>query len=223
MTKRHRFIFLSLMLPIALLAGCAGQTTKSPTPALVCSKSEVVGNPDGACAKAIGGLVTQAFAEAAGPGWSLQGRAAISTGTQSGNARIEWQQSSVPGSYEVTLSAPVTRQSWRLRVDEGRATLSGLEGGDRSGADAGLLLREATGWDIPVAALRFWLRGLPVEADATQYQFDAHQRLIGLDQDGWRIDFENHRADGLPGRITATRGESRVRLVIDQWSDAAGG
>ncbi len=222
MTKRHLCVFGAMLATIALLAGCAGQTTKSTPPALVCPKGEGVANPDGACAQAIGRLVNQAFSEAAGPGWGLQGRVAISTGKQSGNARIDWQQSPVPGSYEVTLSAPVTRQSWRLQVDQGRATLSGLDGGDRTGPDAGLLLREAVGWDIPIASLRFWMRGLPVEGDAAQYAFDARQQLIGLDQYGWHIQFERTGEEALPKRITASRGDSRVRLVIDQWGAAAG-
>ena len=159
----------------------------------------------------------------AGEGWTLQGRVAISSGKESGNARIEWQQPPVLDSYQVTLSAPVTRQSWRLQVNAGRATLSGLDGGDRSGPDAGLLLREATGWDIPVEALRFWLRGLPVEGRVTQYAFDARQRLVGLDQNGWHIQFERVGDEVLPRRITASRGDSRVRLVIDQWGVVTGG
>ena len=156
---------------------------------------------------------------AAGEGWSLQGRVAISAGAQSGSARIEWQQPRFDR-YEVTLSAPVTRQSWRLAVDDGHATLLGLEGGERSGPDASALLREATGWDIPVASLRYWLRGLPAEGEVTTYWFGAGQQLVGLEQGGWRIDFTRDGA-ALPTRITATRGESRVRLVIDQWGDAA--
>ncbi len=152
----------------------------------------------------------------------MQGRVAISNGNQGGNARVDWIERGVRD-YSVTLSAPVTRQSWRLDVANGQATISGIEGGPRSGPDAGLLLREATTWDIPIDALRWWVRGqtAPMPA-ATRYVFAADGALIGLDQNGWRIQFERTGEDLLPKRITATRGDSRVRLVIDQWGAAAG-
>ena len=63
----------------------------------------------------------------------------------------------------MALSAPVTRQSWRLVDDghQGEARLEGLPGGPRGGADAEALLTEATGWRVPVNFLPDWVLGLP--------------------------------------------------------------
>src|SRR3970282_570297 len=85
------------------------------------------------------------------PEWALVGRIAVTSAGNGGSGRIGWRQDGER--FEVALSAPVTRQSWRLHGDPGGAHLEGLEGGPRSGADARLLLLEATGWDIPVTAL----------------------------------------------------------------------
>ena len=218
----HRAAMLGLA--AWLLSACAGHAVKPPAQAaLTCDGTQPSSDPAGACAQALGGLAAASAAEAAsaaaGHGWTMQGRAAISTGKQAGNTRVEWTQPA-GDRYSVTLSAPITRQSWRLDVAPGQATITGLEGGPRTGPDAALLLREATGWDIPVASMRHWLRGIPApESEPSQYRFDAAHRLVGLDQDGWRIDFT--RGKRLPTGIDARRGDSRVRLVIDQWTDDA--
>jgi len=84
------------------------------------------------------------------PRWGLEGRIALSNGRQGGSGRLDWQQDG--DRYVVALSAPVTRQSWRVVGEPGTVRLEGLDGGPRVGSDASDLLREATGWDIPVAA-----------------------------------------------------------------------
>lgn len=162
------------------------------------------------------------------PQWSFQGRAAITKGRNGGSGRIDWRQQQ--RQYQVELSAPVTRQSWRLIGDShseaGR--LEGLEGGTREGEDAQQLLLEATGWAIPVNLLPDWVRGL-VAFDAQapeQVRYDAEGRPQALRQMGWEIEFQEWYppADGrpaLPRRIEARSGDAKVRLLFDQWDFAA--
>ena len=215
MNPRHPREMLWIPL-VAVLAACAGPSVKPPQAGTrVCDAV----SPGAQCTALIASLAGRASAP---PPWSMQGRVAISTGTQGGNARIEWRQRA-GDAYGVTLAAPVTRQSWRLDVLAGQASLSGLEGGPRRGADAAVLLREATGWDIPVASMRHWLRGQPADGIApTRYVFSPNGALVGLDQAGWRIDFERAGAAALPMRMAATRGDSRVRLVVDRWDAGTG-
>ena len=126
--------------------------------------------------------------------------------------------------YKVELSAPITRQGWRLEGGPGGARLEGLEGGTRVGADATVLLREATGWEIPVAALASWVRGArDPEGGTATLQFGADGRLARMQQDGWQLAYGEWVASpglgiDLPTRIEAERGEARVRLVVDGWS-----
>lgn len=215
MTKRYPATFIA---SLALLAGCAGQQTRSlPTDALICDASMAPDQMSPDCTRRIAGVAALAYQS----GWTMLGRVAISNGEQGGNARVEWIERGLRD-YSVTLSAPVTRQSWRLDVANGQAVISGIEGGPRSSPDAALLLRQATNWDIPVDSLRWWVRGQTAPMPpATRYVFTADGALFGLDQDGWRIQFERTGDEILPKRITATRGDSRVRLVIDQWDDVA--
>lgn len=159
--------------------------------------------------------------------WSLAGRVALSNGRQGGSGRIDWTQHGER--YEVTLSAPVTRQSWRLDGDADGARLEGIEGGPRESTDVEGMLRHATGWDIPVRAMADWVRGIPATGAADGSPVVAYgpgNLPVSLEQDGWRIDYREWlEATGplpaLPRRIEARRGEAKVRLVVDAWQAEA--
>jgi len=158
------------------------------------------------------------------PSWQMAGRVALSNGKDGGSGRIEWAQGERRS--EVTLSAPVTRQSWTLVVDPAGARLEGVPNGPRIGVDPTQLLREATGWEIPVTALGCWLRG----AGAGQAWFGESRIAFGTDllplrieQGGWTIDYADWKPDPssgsmLPSRVNAQRGDNRVRLIVDRWN-----
>jgi outer membrane lipoprotein LolB len=155
--------------------------------------------------------------------WNLQGRVALANGRNGGSGRIDWQQ--VGDHFDVGLSAPVTRQSWRLAGDRSAARLEGLDGGPREGVDAAGLLREATGWEIPVTALSAWVRGARAEGlGVARMQFGADGRLARIEQGGWTIDYSDWVPEPglgieLPARLNAARDQAKVRLIVDAWSD----
>lgn len=202
---------LPLLAAIVLLAGCAGNAPRSPAPSAI--------TVPGAQAKA------DAAWFAAHPDWSFEGRVAVNQGGKGGNGRIEWKQQG--RQYAIELSAPITRQVWRLSGDTHyeAGTLEGLEGGPRHGEDAEALLREATGWAIPVNLLPDWVRGLPVwdTSEPAQTFYAEDGRLQRLQQLGWTVEYQQwHPTVGgrpaLPRRIEARNGDARVRLMVDDWN-----
>lgn len=159
--------------------------------------------------------------------WNLSGRIAVSTGSRGGSGRIDWQQQA--GGYTISLSAPVTRQSWQLSGNDRGARLEGIAGGPREGADVEQLLLSATGWNIPVRALQDWVRGVPAPAP----EFGPGNRVYAgslpasLAQAGWSIEYQEWHPAGpdrpeLPRRIVARSGEASVKLVIDEWNPGPG-
>lgn len=207
-----------------MLAGCRGVPmadrvpvetvvgSEADSPAAIAHRQRIarLGLTDGVCAA---------------PAWAMTGRVALSNGSDGGSGRIEWSQSG--GKVRIGLSAPVTRQGWVLEVDAGGATLQGVPDGPLHGTDAAALLRDSTGWDIPVTGLGCWVRG----AWASEAVFGppaigygADGQVQRIEQAGWAIDYADWRFDPasdveLPGRITALRGENRVRLVVDRWGE----
>lgn len=207
---------------VALLAGCRGIPAAADgpigtlvgasdgSPAAVAHRERIrrLGLADGACAA---------------PDWSMTGRVALSNGKDGGSGRLEWVQAG--GRLHVGLTAPVTRQGWALEVDAGGATLEGVPGGPLRGGDAAALLRERTGWDIPVAGLGCWVRGAWANAAAfgeARVAYGVDGQVQRIEQGGWAIDYTHWARDpasgvDLPGRISAVRGQDRVRLVVDRW------
>jgi outer membrane lipoprotein LolB len=153
------------------------------------------------------------------PDWSLSGHIAISDGKDGGSGRIDWKQHG--SDFDIHLSAPVTRQSWRLVREGGRVRLEGLEGGTLEGTDAEALLYQALGWLVPVDALAAWARGARASSDA-QLEFGADGLPSLLTEDSWSVEYRAWEAGGNPPRpkkVFATQGESKVRLSVDRWGD----
>ena len=150
--------------------------------------------------------------------WTLAGRLSVSANGEGGNGRIEWQQRGED--FEIRLSAPVTRKSWRLVRTQGQATLEGLEGGTRAGPDAEALLREATGWLIPLDALGAWARGARARGPAT-VEFTPEGLPALIAQQGWRVEYREWDAadPARPRRVFATQGDATVRLVVEAWGE----
>ncbi|PSM12571.1 lipoprotein insertase outer membrane protein LolB [Stenotrophomonas maltophilia] len=190
-------------------------TQKTPPPAVVETVS----------AEAAQAEVARVAALHAQPDWAFQGRVAVSKGKDGGSGRIDWKQEG--RRYVVELSAPVTRQSWKLigdtHYEAGR--LEGLPGGPRDGEDAQDLLLEATGWDVPVNQLPDWVRGL-VAGDSgapDKVERDADGRPRRIQQMGWTVQYLDwYPAEGerpaLPRRIEASSEDAKVRLLVDQWA-----
>lgn len=186
---------------ILLLAGCARQPVRrAPDAALL----EAQANREAALA-----LQTD---------WSLTGRIAISDGRNGGSGRIEWTQHG--HDFDIRLSAPVTRQSWRMVREQGHVRLEGLEGGTREGDDAQALLRETLGWQVPIDSLAAWARGARADAQASlQFGPDGLPALL-LEHD-WSVEYRAWDATTAPPRpkkVFASQGDDRVRLSVESWN-----
>lgn len=202
----------TLVLPLCLLAlaGCRSLPV-APPPAPAAA-------PDAAAMAAEAARVEQVRAAR---DWGFAGRVAVSNGRDGGNGRLDWQGDDA--GFRARLSAPVTRQGWELALDRatGMARLDGLADGPRSGPDGRLLVLQATGWDLPVASLGDWVRGL-VDG-AAHIERDAAGRPLRARHDGWQVSFSqwydaSATQPALPRRIDAVNGQARVRLLVDQWN-----
>jgi outer membrane lipoprotein LolB len=210
---------MSRALPVALacllVAGCRGM----PARPAASPDSEAAAAAQQARASALG----LASGDCAAPGWVMTGRAALSNGKEGGSGQVEWTQGG--GRLRLLLTAPITRQYWLLEAEPAGATLQGLPSGPLRGDDAAQLMRQATGWDIPVAALGCWLRAVaanPASAGAERIEFGLDLLPRRLEQGGWTVDYSDWKRDPfsrlpMPSRITAQRGEDRIRLIVDRW------
>ena len=191
--------WLWLSLFVALLAGCARAPLRGPDAELLAAQS----GRESALAQI--------------EHWRLTGRLAVSGQGEGGSGRIDWEQRGE--AYTIELSAPVSRQSWRLSGDASGARLEGHGQGPIEDRDPEALLHRAAGWSMPLEQLRAWVRGARTRGQA-DIAFGAEGLPALLQQADWRIEYRNWgEVDGLPLplRVFAESGERRVRLVVDRW------
>ena len=159
--------------------------------------------------------------------WELTGKLAVRQPSDSGTAVINyWKQDRE--TYELALSSSF--------LGMGRTTLEGVPGfieltlpnGERyQSGDPESLVNAATGWLLPVDSLAWWIRGLPDPDGDYRLFFDDKGQLAVIRQLGWEIRYDRWQAfiEGyppLPSRITAVKGEKRVRVVVTSWNETDG-
>jgi outer membrane lipoprotein LolB len=169
-------------------------------------------------------LAAQAAREqmlAAEPVWGLEGRFAASDGQHGGSGSLSWQQNGQQ--YQFTLRAPITGKSVQLNGGPNGAVLTGIGKQAIAGHDAGEVLNEEFGWDVPVEDLAWWIRGLKAPGRPAVLTFGANGLPATLDQDGWHVDYRDWYAERnppLPRKVYASRDPYTVRVMIEQWNQA---
>ena len=151
--------------------------------------------------------------------WSLDAHIGVSNRGDGGSGDLTWTQDG--DAFRFTVRAPVTGKTWTLSGDAGHAVLEGVDPQPDEDADAQRLLHERLGWDVPLADLRAWVRGLRASGSPASVQYDEHDRPAVIEQDGWRVEYLDwfaNRDPPLPRKVFASRADARVRMVIESWN-----
>jgi len=149
--------------------------------------------------------------------WTITAHIGVSNGNDGGSGDLVWTQHG--DRYEFTVHAPVTGRTWKLSGDTGSATLEGVDPQPDHASDPERLLRERLGWDVPLANLAAWVRGMRA-AGASRVEYDAQNLPALIEQAGWKVEYRDWLAERdppLPRKLFASRGSARVRVVIDTW------
>lgn len=153
--------------------------------------------------------------------WTATGKVAVRAADTSESGSLAWRQR--PGRTDIRLSGPVGVGTTTISSDG--ETLEINRGGERQVLDIATpgALARATGWDLPLAALPYWLRGLPAPTPARHaLELDPESRRpLLLQQDGWQVRYRDFQVVGrllLPTRLEIFRDDTRARVVIRQWT-----
>lgn len=153
----------------------------------------------------------------AAPAFELSGRVSASDGSQAASGTLEWLHAR--GSDQWTVSSPLGQILARLESSPGGAQLLAADGRRVHAARAQDLLPQLLGIDAPLERLAQWVQATPA-ADAEVRLRDSHGRPALVFDQGWRIEYTAYADDGaraVPRRIEVSRGDARLRLLIDSW------
>lgn len=150
--------------------------------------------------------------------WQARGKLALRSEGQAETANLLWQQSG--NSSELQLSGPLGMAATRIHSDGKRLEIQRgdeVQVLDISTPDAVLT---STGWDLPLAALPHWMKGVP-QPGTDARDLEVEQDLLrAVEQDGWRVEFQDYGQFGmytLPTRLKVERGTTSARLFIRHW------
>tara|TARA_R110002050_G_scaffold269917_2_gene412597 strand:- start:141043 stop:141642 length:600 start_codon:yes stop_codon:yes gene_type:complete len=152
--------------------------------------------------------------------WQLQGRTVITQGKEGWNAGIRWQENRA--AYQIKIEGPFSQGGITLDGDADQATLTMVDGKKIVAADPELLIKEALGIQLPVSALRDWVRGIPYSAiKIDQLELDDKGQITRLVQQGWDISFLKYVPFGIysmPTKIFIKNQDLSFRLAVTRWN-----
>ena len=157
--------------------------------------------------------------------WRANGKLALRDTQRSESATLDWYQDGLQ--TRVQLRGPLGVGATQI-ISDGKQLEIQRDGEVRvfDISSREQVLRH-TGWDLPLGALPYWLRGLPDPTLEVQaLQLDETGALPSkLSQAGWRVsyeDFTNRGGLSLPTRLRIESGDTRATVVIRQWRTGAG-
>jgi outer membrane lipoprotein LolB len=150
--------------------------------------------------------------------WQFRGRIAVKAGDEGFNGKFDWSQHGE--AFNASVGGPLGVGTVRIEGDGRAVVLTDKDGVETRLEDAENDLQWRYGWTIPVDSLRYWALGIPDPGLPAVTEFDREGRLARLEQSDWTVEIPQYREGGgqqMPRILTATNGETRVRMVIDRW------
>lgn len=149
--------------------------------------------------------------------WAFNGRLAYSHLGNGGSAKAQWQQNK--RTTNLTLTSALNIGTIKLMISEDKAQLISNNGVRREGSPEALM-QEMLNAPIPYKIMASGLRAdwsghsnaLIIWRDGLPYQVDI---------DGWRWQYQEWIQEPavLPKKIELSQGQTRLRIVIDQWQE----
>lgn len=194
----------ALRLPVivlaALLAGCA-----------------TIVHPGGAADQAAWQARRQRLAGV--DNWHIQGRIGVTTPHRGGSASLDWREKG--DTMTLLLSGPFGLGAVRLKGTPQVMQVRDSKGHSWTSYSPEHALESTLGWPLPIASLRYWVLGLP--APGVDFQVDVGARGLPsrLAQQGWNVRYKAFKRSAglfLPQNLTVTRGATRIKLIVSDWS-----
>ncbi|WP_255590462.1 lipoprotein insertase outer membrane protein LolB [Marinicella meishanensis] len=148
--------------------------------------------------------------------YQFNGKMSFSDGQDGGTGRVTWQSNQ--GLIDASLKAPLGSQSWQLIESVQGATLIANGGDQLHSVDAGWLISQQLGWQVPWQALKHWVVAQPHQTQAARVQWQGD--ALTIEEAGWRIEyskFKPYPGGSLPHKMVARKGEYAIKLAVRNW------
>lgn len=193
---------MAMMTGLLVVTGCQSMQTKTPAP--------VITSPSGAIT-----------APAKLDTFTINGKIGISTPAtaqapaQAGSAFYAWAQQG--DRFAIELIGALGIGKTNIEYNGQTATLVSEKTGSMTASNPDELLKKATGWQVPISQLPYWISGKPAPSDSGQ-QVDEAGRLVAAINGDWTASFTYEGAKILPNKINvrSDQGHKVVMTIVHQ-------
>jgi len=151
--------------------------------------------------------------------WKFDGRTVITQDKEGWNAGLRWQE--MNGDYLIKLEGPFSQGGVTLEGLKDGVVLTMSDGQQYVASSPEALVSEVLKADLPVSALRYWVKGMPYPSETTDMmQHDEEGRLTELQQGQWQVKFKRYipfENDSMPSKIFIEHKKLSVRMIIRDW------
>jgi outer membrane lipoprotein LolB len=144
--------------------------------------------------------------------WQLEGRLAINAPNDSWSANIEWGH--LPDADKIKLSGPLGQGAVAIELNQRGVKIDRGGGNVQYSIQPEDFINQQLGLSVPLRSLRFWAVGIPESGSEFQETPD------GFVQNGWLIAYKEMQSMGaeiMPRKMAVSRGNVKLKLIIDQW------
>lgn len=150
--------------------------------------------------------------------FELAGRIATRYRDEAASGNVGWRHSRE--SDEMLITTPVGSSLARIVRTGSEVVLTTADQKEYRANDAEALTEKVLGFRVPLAGLTDWVRGRQIDGAQASAVKDKDGRLASLTQNGWSIEYQEYRPDGLPVRMKLTYPGIELRLAIHEWKIA---
>ena len=144
-----------------------------------------------------------------------EGKLGIRTTELTESARFLWKQNQED--FLIQLLDPFGRSVMRLQSEASSVSLQLNDDEEVFSAQSPEALMQALlGWQVPVAAARYWIQGIPDPNQTSKFLKSGH-----FLQSGWEIELRQVQdlgvIQGAPRRVQLLRDDLRLTLIFSDW------
>jgi len=151
--------------------------------------------------------------------WKIKGRAAIQGENNSATFLLHWDQFDT--SYELRFISGLGQGTYILKGTEDGVVIRTPKNEVFSSDTSENLIREKLGWDVHLAGLKYWVRGVPEpNIQYSQLLLDEKGRLKDMKQSGFFISILRYTEKdniSLPEKLFIRSNNIQLRLVMQNW------
>ena len=153
--------------------------------------------------------------------WEIRGRLGVQTENNGGTLDIIWKQSGQD--YSIRLIAPLGAGTYLVQGNNDYAEIRFPDGEKKIVNNVNEIFTSTLEVDLPVNALKDWIRGLPSkELTVEQISWNEQGLLNKIKQSGWNIEMKKYTGNSilLPHVIYLSRDDNielDIRLALRQW------